>query len=379
MALAWPLLLAALLAGTLAFTLLGILAARRYLAGARPPALRVLPPISVLKPLAGADEGLEENLRSFFVQQYPDFEILFAVRTGGDPAAAVAERLRVEYPHIPSRLLLVGEPPYPNAKVWSLDHMARAARHGLIVMSDSDVRVTPGFLRTLAAEFQNPGLALTTCPYRAVPGSGVWSRLEAVMMNTEFLTGILAARLLEGMRFAVGPTIAARREAIDAIGGFDVLKDYLAEDFRMGQLVAEKGLGVGLSSYVIEHRIGSSGFRENVRHRLRWVRSTRRSRPAGYVGQLFTYPLPLALIVWTLRPEWWPAAGLAIAARAVLAWMVAVRVLDDPLVRSRWWLIPVQDLLSFLFWLAGFFGNTILWRGRRYYLLPDGRFRPGFR
>src|SRR5215472_17705929 len=165
--------------------------------------------------------------------------------------------------------------------------MLAAAANDLVVMSDSDIRVDHGFLEAIAAEFHNLGLGVATCPYRAVPGPGLWSRLEATGMNTDFWGGVLVARMLEGVRFAVGPTIAARRRALHSIGGFERLKDYLAEDFVMGKFAADAGHGVTLSAYVIEHHIGSATFAENVAHRLRWTRSTRRSRPAGYIGQLF--------------------------------------------------------------------------------------------
>jgi ceramide glucosyltransferase len=193
-------------------------------------------------------------------------------------------------------------------------------------------------------------------------------------MNTEFLAGVLVARMLEGMRFAVGPAMAARRETLVGIGGFDRVKDYLAEDFMLGKLAAEAGWGVGLSSCTIEHRIGAQRFRPNLEHRLRWVRSTRRSRPVGYAGQFFTYSLPLALLLVALQPCWWPVAAFAAAVRALAAWAVAGWVLHDPLTRRRWWLVPVQDLASFALWAAGFFGNTVSWRGRRYVLYKDGTF-----
>jgi ceramide glucosyltransferase len=287
---------------------------------------------------------------------------------------AVAERLRAEHPQVASRLIVTGEPPYPNAKVYSLDQMLKAARHDVLVMSDSDIRVSPGMLREVAAEFQDDDVDLATCPYRAVPGADLWSALEAVGMNTEFLAGVLVARLTEGMKFAVGPTVVARRRMLEGIGGFDRLKDYLAEDFVMGQLAAGKGFGVILSSCVVEHRIGSQQFRANMAHRLRWARSTRRSRPWGYIGQVFTNPVPLALLLLALAPVALPFCLLTIAARALAGWAVAGWVLHDPLTARRWWLVPAQDLLSFAFWVAGFFGNTIHWRGRRYHLLRDGRF-----
>jgi ceramide glucosyltransferase len=370
-----PVLLLAILAGSLAYCALTVFAAHHYLS-VRSPELRAAAPVSVLKPLAGAEEDLEQNLRSFFEQDYPDYELLFAVRGPDDPAIPVVERLRGEYTPVAARHIVTGEPPYPNAKVYSLDRMLAEARNELLVMSDSDVRVKPDMLRTVAAEFQDQRLGLATCPYRAAPGRGFWSVLEAIGMNTEFLGGVLVARIVEGMKFAVGPTIAVRRAALLSFGGFDRLKDYLAEDFVMGKLASERGWRVSLSSYVIEHRIGSQGFRENMRHRLRWARSTRRSRPSGYMGQLFTNPLPLALLLIALRPDWWPLLVLTALFRALAAWAVAGWVLHDPLTGRRWWLVPIQDVVSFVFWVAGFFGNTIEWRGRTYYLRADGRFEP---
>jgi len=363
--------LLALLAGALVFSALAVIAALRYLA-VRPADLRSAEPVSILKPLHGLDADLESNLRTFFEQDYPAFEILFAVREPDDPAVAVVEKLRREYPNVPSRLLITGEPPYPNAKVFSLDRMLHACTNDLVVMSDSDIRVTSSMLQTIAAEFQDPKLGIATCPYRAVAGKSFWSKLEAIGMNTDFLAGILVARMLEGMRFAVGPTIAARRHVLESIGGFDRLKDYLAEDFVMGKFAAEAGHGVTLSSYVIEHHIGSSpDFRHNAAHRIRWTRSTRRSRPVGYLGQLFTMPVPLAVLVTAWNSSWWPVLPVTVAIRGVAAWTVAELVLRS---RPNWLLLPLEDIAGFCFWIAGFFGNTIVWRGRRYRLESDGRF-----
>jgi ceramide glucosyltransferase len=369
---AW--LLAGLVAGSLVYCLLVVLAARRYLA--EPPSALIDPlPLSVLKPLAGLEEDLEANLRTFFEQDYSTFELLFAVRTHADPAVLVVNRLQAEYPHIASRLLFVGEPPYPNAKVWSLNQMTQAANQDILVMSDSDIRVTPTFLRDIASEFQNPKLGVASCPYRAVAGPSLWTELEAIGMNTEFLSGVVVARMLEGMKFALGPTVTARRQALEDIGGWDRLKDYLAEDFVLGNLAAAQGWSVILSSRVVEHHIGSQPFGANARHRLRWFRSTRRSRPAGYVGQLFTNPLPLAILLWIVKPDWWQVVLVTALLRAFAALATAQWILRDPMTPRTWLLLPAQDLLSFLFWIAGFFGNTIVWRGRRYHLKKDGTFR----
>jgi ceramide glucosyltransferase len=364
---------AALVAGSLVYCVLVILAAWSYrtLSSGRGSANPQLAPISILKPLAGVDEGLEQNLRSFFEQDYPEFEILFAVRAADDPAVPILQALQKEFTARPSRLIVTGEPAYPNAKVFSLDRMLGEARYGLLVMSDSDIRVAPGFLESIAAEFTDPHVALATCPYRAVAGPSLWSILEAEGMNTEFLAGLLVARMVEGVKFAVGPTVVARKSALQAIGGFEVLKDYLAEDFVMGKFAAEAGFGVILSRNIVEHRIGSQGWRANAAHRIRWVRSTRRSRPLGYLGQLFTYPLPLAFLLCGIQLAWWPALVAALAFRSAAAWSTAMWILGA---RPHWLLLPLEEILSFLFWLAGFFGNTIVWRDRRYYLCSDGRF-----
>lgn len=358
------------LCGSLVYSVLQIVAALRYLA-VKPPALQNAEAISILKPLAGLDLDLESNLRTFFEQDYAAFEIIFAVRSSDDPAAEVVARLQREYPQVPCRILITGEPPYPNAKVFSLEHMLAAAANDLVVMSDSDIRVTATLLRTIAAEFQDHALGVATSPYRAVAGTSFWSRLEATGMNTDFWGSALVARMLEGMHFAVGPTIAARRGVLNSIGGFTRFKDYLAEDFVIGKFAAEANHGVILSSYVIEHHIGNANLRQNVAHRLRWNRSTRRSRPAGYLGQLFTMPFPIALIVCALARSWWPVLPLTLVVRALAAYTVSWKVLRA---RLNWLLVPIEDVIGFCFWIAGFFGDTISWRGRRYRLFSDGRF-----
>jgi ceramide glucosyltransferase len=364
----------ALLAGSWVYCVLQIIAARRYRSVHPAPAGQP-EPISILKPLDGLDEGLEKNLRTFFEQDYECFEILFAARRDDDPGLQLARRLSLEYPGRSARFFVTGDPPWPNPKVWSLELMMREARHDLLLMSDSDIRVTPEILQVVAAEFGDARLGVATCPYRAVPGPSFWSELEALGMNTEFWGGVFTARLVEGgVRFAVGPTIAARRKVIDAVGGWDRLSRYLAEDFVLGQSAAEAGYGVILSSYVIEHRIGAQKLLPNLAHRLRWNRSTRRSRAAGYLGQVFTNPLPLALMLGAFAPQAWPALALTLLLRAGAAYEVASLTLGVRLDARSWMLLPIQDLLSFCFWIAGFQGDTILWRGRQYRLLSDGRF-----
>ncbi len=364
---------AVLLAGSLAYCILIVLSTRRFLKVSLPPA-GIMPPISILKPLCGYDEGLEENLRSFFMQDYPEFEVLLGVHRSDDLSVPVAEKVIREFAgRIKARLIVTGESPIPNAKAFSLNRMVREAKHDVLVMSDSDVRVTPGLLLHLAREFSHKNAGLITCPYRAVPGHSIWSRTEAVGMNTELIGGVLVARMMEGMRFALGCTVAVRRNVLEDMGGFSYLQEFLAEDFVIGHRAAELGHGVLLSSYVIEHRIGSQGAMRNLGHRLRWARSTRRSRPAGYWGQIFTYPFAWAILLCTVFPAAWPALLLTLVIRSAAALATARYVLRDPVTQKQWWLLPIQDVLGFLVWIGGFLGDTIVWRDRKCTVLRDGR------
>lgn len=324
----------------------------------------------MLKPLSGLDEGLEDNLRSFFAQNYSAFELLFAVREEWDPAVTIVRKLMREFPSVKSQLIVTGEPPYPHAKVFSLQCMFDKSAYDLIVMSDSDVRVGLDFCARLAAEFSDPHLGLVTCPYRAIPGKSIWSRLEALGMNTDFHAGVFTAVMVEGTKFAVGPTIVARKQVLSALGGIERVKDYLSsEDFMLGRIAAELGFGVRLSPYVVEHRIGTEGMLQNFAHRLRWARTARRSRPLAYIGQFFTHPFPIGLLACMVHPRGGWLMSITLALRLAAAWTVSERILSAGI---PWPLLPFQDLLGFGFWIAGFFGNSIKWRGHRYILNRDG-------
>jgi ceramide glucosyltransferase len=366
--------LAFLLAGSLVYCVLVIVATRRYLNVAPPPG-SATPEVSVLKPLCGHDEGLEENLASFFVQEYPNYEIIFGVHRPDDDAVPLVEKMMEQYSsgRVRARLIVTGESPVPNAKAYSLNRLVREAKHELLVMCDSDVRVESDLLIRLTREFEDSRVGLITCPYRAVAGRSVWSRMEAIGMNTELLGGVMVARMVEGMRFALGCTLAVRRNVLDAMGGFGYLQEFLAEDFVIGQRTAEMGHEVLLSSAVIQHRIGSQSMLHNFAHRLRWARSTRRSRPAGYWGQIFTYPLPLAVLLCALCPSMWPVLPVALFLRAWAAAATAVFVASDPLFRAQWWLLPFQDALGLLVWFGGLMGDKIVWRDRKCTVLRDGR------
>ncbi|MEP6714078.1 MAG: glycosyltransferase [Terriglobia bacterium] len=365
--------------GSVVYCVLAVIAAWKYRSSGA-PSLSEFPPLSVLRPLAGAADNTEANLRSLFEQHYPQLEILLTVHEESDPAAAVARRVMRDFPHIPSHLLIAGVSPVPNAKVWSLRTSAAEALYNTIVMTDSDVRLDPDCLRTVISELSQPGVALVTCPYRAVGGS-FWSCLEALGLNTDFLAGMLTQRMLNGMDFAIGCTIATRMTELAQIGGLERLQNFLAEDFVMGNLLHKAGRKVVLSRSVIEHHIGSEPFLPNWKHRLRWARSTRRSRRLGYLGEIFTKPLPIALLLWMAAPNralTWPCLVLSVLLRAGVVWSTAILVLRDPLTKRRWWLLPLEDLSSFTTWVMGFFGKTIVWRGRRLEVARDGSFEKSF-
>ena len=304
---------------------------------------------SVLKPLAGDEPGLQENLRGFFQLDDPKYEPVFAARDVDDPALARAESLASLYPEVRSKALVAGEPPCPNAKVHSLGAMTSAAAGDVLVISDSDIRADPALLRELAAEFTDPAVGVVTCPYRAVPGRSPWSLLEALGMNSEFWSGVLAAQFLAPMDFAVGPTMAVRRTCLEAIGGWRAVEEHLAEDFQLGRLARRAGFDVRLGTQVVEHHIGSQGL-----------------------GANFANPLPWALLapgaVWS-----WILAAACGALRALVLLAVGGLVLRDRLVVLRCWLVPVQDVLSLVLWAAGFFGDRIVWRGGTFQLMRDGR------
>jgi ceramide glucosyltransferase len=365
--------LAVLLAGSIVYCALAIVAAFLYRRSGA-PILTSLPPISVLRPMSGSGDNTEANLRSLFEQQYPEFEVLVSVHEDSDPAAEIARRVIADYPHISARLIVAGPSPFPNAKVYSLRALLPESRFETVIMSDSDIRIGPDGFETMVSELGQRGVALVTCPYRATGGPRFWSRLEAIGLNTEFLGGLLTARMLNGMDFAIGCTIATRKAELAAIGGLEYLQRYLAEDFMMGSLMRQLGKLVVLSRCIIEHHIGNDAFFENWKHRVRWARSTRRSRRVGYMGELFTKTVALALLFWVAAPGAWPFAVAGLLFRAAAELVIGIQVLGDPLVKRYWYLLPAEGIASFITWVLGFFGSTIVWRGRKLVVARDGSF-----
>jgi ceramide glucosyltransferase len=346
------------------------------------------PPLTLLKPLHGADPGLEAYLETFFQQDYPAYEILFCTREPGDPGLAIARSVAARHPDIPVKFLSTsGQPDYINAKAASMEIMEAEASHDILVISDSDVRVTPDYLRAVALPFADLNVGGMTCPYRgvAVAGSGkaagLWARLEAVGMSVEMTAGVLAARAMEGMQFVLGPTMAFRRSTIKKMGGFGVTADYCADDFVLGNETFKAGETVILSHYDIDHMVINADFVDSIKHQVRWMKSTRFSRPAGHFATCLSFSVPygiLALVAAALlgHPRW----GLAL-----FAWSIATRLMlsfavGRAVVQDRSWfglliLYPVRDLMGFCFWAAGYWGSRVRWRGRVFELLPGGKMR----
>ncbi len=339
------------------------------------------PPVSLLKPLHGSEPDLEAHLQSFFEQEYPKFEVIFCARSEQDPGLEVARRVAARYPAIRSKFLCSGSAPYANAKVWSLERMQSVAAHRFFVISDSDVSVTPDYLRAVMAPFADERVGMVTCLYRGVADSSFWSQLEAVGMSVEMSAGVLVAEMLEGMKFALGPTMVVRRDSLDEAGGFRALGPYHADDFMLGNRISATGQRVVLSTHTIEHHVLNSSFLPSVLHQIRWMKSTRFSRPKGHFGTALTFSMPYGLL----------AAGVALAfhrpllgaillfwswaSRVALGALVGRLVVAEPRLLRSALLYPLRDLLGFCYWIASYVSNQVKWRGEVYNLLQDGFMR----
>jgi ceramide glucosyltransferase len=380
---AFGLLTSSVFAGMVLWAVPGYLRERRAalaLVAARPG---FTPPLTLLKPVHGAEPGLEDHLATFFQQDYPEYEILFCARSIDDAGLDAARRVALKFPQIPTKFLATGgNPDYINAKVASMELMEANASHEILVISDSDVRVTPDYLRSVALPFADNDVGAMCCPYRGVAAEGgLWARLEAVGMSVEMTAGVLAARITEGMRFVLGPTMAFRRDAIRGMGGFRVTAEYCADDFVLGNETYKLGKSVVLSHHAIDHIVLNSRFADSMKHQVRWMKSTRFSRPAGHFGTALSFSMPfgflgLAAMLWLGHP-WWGVAmfGWAVATRLALSFAVGGQVVNDRDWAALLILYPLRDLMGFGFWAASYWGRRILWRGRIFELLPGGKMR----
>jgi ceramide glucosyltransferase len=342
-----------------------------------------LPPVSVLKPVHGDEPDLEQNLSSFFQQDYPEYEILFCARHSDDLGLAAARRVAARFPKVNARILTCGEPPWPNARTFSLEIMRRDAHYPILVTSDSDVRVGPDYLASVVAPLADPKVGMVTCLYRGVTRHGLWAQLEAMGMSIEMTSGVLVAEMLEGMQFALGPSMVMRQSTVEKIGGFEEVAQYYADDFVLGNWTATKaGEIVALSTYIVEHHILNAAFKKSIAHQQGWATSTRFSRPMGHFGEVLTYAVPFGLLgLAVLGAAGHFALGVALLAftildRMMLCRLVACSVVHDCAAAHKAWLYPLRDFMGFCFWVRSYFGSRKLrYRGDPYELLPEGRLR----
>ncbi len=342
-----------------------------------------LPPVTILKPLHGMEPQLEENLESFFRQDYQEFTVVFGARSCEDPALSVVDKLQAEYPHVHTRIVVSGEPAWPNAKVYSLSKMIASSADDFFVISDSDVLVRPDFLRNVIPPLLDPEVGLVTCLYEGIPAGGLWSQLDALGMSVEFPSGVLVAKMVDGMKFALGAVMAVRRDAIEAVGGIRETAYYYSDDFVLGKRVAEAGYEVVLSHYKVGHVLASRSLRRTLGDELRWMKSTRFSRPLGHVGTGLTYAVPFGLLALLLAlvHDRHVLLGASLFLTAWLNRMLLALVVGWGIMRNRrslWlcWLYPLRDLMGFGVWAASFAGKTFFWRGETYQFGNQGRITP---
>jgi ceramide glucosyltransferase len=357
-----------------------------------------LPAISLFKPLHGDEVGLEANLRTFFEQDYLQhvaqagkateengisrIELLFCARSEADEGLEIARRVAADYPEITAKFVTTGKPWAANAKVCSLAAMAKVATHDLWAISDSDVRVTPDYLRRIVLPFAEEQVGCATCLYRGVViKGGIWSQLEAVGMTIEMSSGICADSLVEPVQFALGPTMVTRRARVEEMGGFESMAEYCADDFVLGNRIARNGHKVLLSGHAIDHMVLQADFVDSMKHQVRWMKSTRFSRPKGHLGTSLTFGVPFGVMAWAgalllgMPVLGWCALLGSVLGRSLQAWVVGRYVVQEKRIGTAMVLFPLRDLIGPLIWALSYASNRIQWRGEIYELADGGRMR----
>jgi ceramide glucosyltransferase len=335
------------------------------------------PPISILKPVRGTDSDAYDNFASFCRQDYPEYEIVFCVGTPHDEIVPVLEKLRADFPQTKIRILFGSLRVATNDKVAKLARMSDEAQYEYLVISDSDVRVRPDYLRNVVAPLADPTVGAVTCLYVSTGEKTLVDKLQTVGMISDFYPGIFVAKELDGVKFALGPSIATTRARLNQFGGYDKIRNQPADDLLVGRLIAEQGYEVELSSYAIQTVADYQSLGELVHKRMRWLVVMRHMRPKGHFGLIFTQALPWLFVALAAHPS--PAAALDLVLayvlfRLVTVWLVGIWGLKRPL----WKLMPlvlVWDVFAFCLWIASFARNTVRWRGGEYYI-RDGNLVP---
>jgi ceramide glucosyltransferase len=334
--------------------------------------------VSVLKPLRGTDPEMYESFRSHCLQDYPEYEIIFGVSDANDPAIQLVEQLKAEFPQRAIQLMICRENLGANTKVSNLAQMVREVRFEYVIVNDSDIRVGSDYLRRVLAPLSDAGTGLVTCLYRGVANSTLGSRLEALGIS-DFAAGVLVARPVEhGIRFGLGSTLAFRRRDLKAIGGFEGIVEYLADDYQLGRRIAALGMKVELSNVVVETFLPRYTLRGLLDHQLRWARTIRDSRFWGYVGTGLTFGLPWAALalIFAKGAAWaWMLFACTAVMRIAVAIVVGGFVLRDRQVVRSLALTPLRDLLALVVWIGSFAGHEVVWRGVRF-RLESGKLKP---
>jgi ceramide glucosyltransferase len=351
----------------LGFYFAALWSARDFVRRKRSPAAEFHPPVSILKPLKGFDQDMYASFASHCRQQYAgEYEMLFGVSSMDDPSVAAVERLKAEFPQVAIRLVLCPEVLGTNGKVSNLAQMMPEARFAHILINDSDIKVSPRYLERVMAPFADAKVGMVTALYRGRSHRTLGSKMEALGISTDFAAGVLTARKLEGgIRFGLGSTLAMSREALNAIGGLVPLADYLADDYELGARIAAKGYRVELIDEVVETTVPAYSFGQFLAHQLRWARGMRDARKWGYVGVVFTFGLPWAilnLIAAGASLSSLALLSLVCAARVTVALAIGVGVLRDTQVLCDLWLLPLRDMVALFVWAWSYAGNTITWR-----------------
>jgi ceramide glucosyltransferase len=367
----------------LIYYLLAIFAALAFSRGAKAqapptPTSTFEPPVSILKPLHGVDFASYENYASFCTQDYPEYEILFAVNDESDPAIAVITRLIADYPQRHITLVIGAEYFGANQKVNNLARLTREAKHEILALSDGDVRVGPNYLRNVVSPLRDANVGAITSFYRGIAQSNFFAELEAVGAASDFFAGVLMAAWTEGVKFTLGASVATTKTWVRKIGGFESIAVFLADDYEIGRRVTKSGGRVVLSHETVSTMYPTQTLRDFWQHQLRWARTVRLCRPASYAALLFTQGLPWAIAAALIAPTRGIAASYLLAylgLRLAVACFVGVSVVGDEVLRRRLWLVPLWDALHFVVWAASFASNHVVW-GNVEYVIDRGRMKP---
>ena len=363
-----------------AYYLIALYSAARFFgrSNAAPPPGNFTPPVSNLKPIRGIDPEAYENFASLCRQDYPNYELLFCVSSAGDPVVPVIEKLARDFPERSIRMIVGSGRSGSNDKVAKLARLVTEARHEVLVINDSDVRVAPDYLSTVVAPLQDSQVGAVTCFYASTGDKTLTDKLQTVGMMSDFFASIVVARQLDGVKFALGTTIATTRAHLARFGGYESLENRPADDMLVGRLIAEQGYTIELLPYIVSTVPDYASFGELFHKRLRWMVVMRHMRPWGHFGMIFTHSLPWCGLAILLHPTVAIAIGYLgtyAILRAAMMWLVGIHGLKQRILWKRMPLIPLWDATAFLLWIASFARSSIRWRGGDYHI-RDGTLVP---